>query len=197
MKRFDINTASGNAWISIADAITALFFVFVILFITTIFLKNKPEHDFNAYVKDIIEMVDKLGYTTYGQKIEFGDEGFFKSGSAALSPTARDTLNYLARSIKDKFLENDQLVMVVIGHTDDVPISKANNPKIEDNWDLSVQRAKQTRAYLVNTCAFPEARVLPAGFADQLPKSDNDSASGRAQNRRIELLLTHLSSIGK
>lgn len=197
MERFDLNSnTDGTVWITIADAITSLFFVFLIFFIIVIFVKNKPENDFNVYVQRIIERADSLGYKTYGEKIVFGDKGFFQSGKSDLSANAKDTLKHLANSIQSFFVKNDQLVMVVIGHTDSMPITGFLNPKIDDNWDLSVQRAKETREFLVTQCQFPSDRVLPAGFADQLPKASNTSISGRSQNRRIELFLTHLNSIG-
>lgn len=197
MKRMDIdNLTNTGAWISIADAITAIFFVFLVVFIVTLFIQEKQENDFNAYVKNMIDIAKTLGYETYGEKIEFEGDGFFESGSALLSADAKKKLDILSDSLLDEFQRIDQLVMVVIGHTDDDLVIKSKNRKIDDNWDLSAQRAKQTREYLVNVGRFPKERVLPAGFADQFPKSSNEREEGKSKNRRIELFLTHMNSIG-
>lgn len=197
MKRMEINSKNGTgSWISIADAITAIFFVFLLVFIVTLFIQKKKENDFNAYVKNMIKIAQDLGYQTYGEKIEFEGDGFFESGSAMLSNEAQLKLDILADSLLDDFLNIDQLVMVVIGHTDNDPVININDGKIADNWDLSAQRAKQTREYLVYRGGFPEERVLPAGFADQQPKVSNETSAGKSKNRRIELFLTHMNSIG-
>ena len=242
MERINTSTNHNHTWISIADAITALFFVFLILFIITIFLRNQSEKDFDAsvagliskvdslkgeisdlnanideitaqadslknsndgnyfnrYVEGLINQADSLGFRTFGRKILFENEDFFQSGEVKLSNSAKDSLRLLTNSIREQFIANEQLIMIVIGHTDDVPVRENGliNGKVEDNWDLSVQRAKKTREFIVETCKFSSARVLPAGFADQLPKASNLTEAGRAKNRRIELFLTHLNSIG-
>lgn len=74
--------------------------------------------------------------------------------------------------------------IAIEGHTDDVPISTA---QFRSNWELSTARATDVLRYLVDTLGLPVNRVSAAGYGDQRPLAGNDTAAGRARNRRVEL----------
>ena len=115
--------------------------------------------------------------------ISLADNMLFKSGSYEISPMARETLDKIAKIIKD-YSDYDVLVE---GNTDNVPISKTN---IRNNWDLSALRASSVVQYLQNECGVNPARLSAAGRGEYNPLTDNTTDSGRARNRRTEIIIT-------
>ena len=73
----------------------------------------------------------------------------------------------------------------VEGHTDDVPIATAQYPS---NWELASGRALTVVRTMIEAGLGPE-RVSAASYGEYKPASDNDSDEGRAQNRRIEIVV--------
>jgi OmpA-OmpF porin, OOP family len=94
----------------------------------------------------------------------------FATGSAALTPEARATLDKTLDCLKDGRYE-------VAGHTDNVGNSAANQK-------LSEARANAVVAYLTGK-GFDTRRLIAVGFGDTKPIADNATAEGRAQNRRM------------
>lgn len=105
----------------------------------------------------------------------------FASGSARLSSAGQSTITKVGEllgSIPDKQFQ-------VEGHTDNVPISSSRYPS---NWELASGRALNVLRLLVDG-GVPEDRVSAASFADTKPVASNDSDEGRAQNRRIDIVI--------
>ncbi len=114
--------------------------------------------------------------------IELSDKMLFKSGSAELSPRAKEVLGKVATVLNDK---PDQEVLVE-GHTDNVPISREC---IKDNWDLSASRAITITRVLQNDYKVDPARITAAGRSEYVPKASNDTPEGRSINRRIRIVI--------
>lgn len=115
--------------------------------------------------------------------ISLADNMLFKSGSYEISPRAQETLDKIAKIIKD-YSDYDVLVE---GNTDNVPISKTN---IRNNWDLSALRASSVVQYLQNNCGINPARLSASGRGEYNTIADNDTELGRARNRRTEIIIT-------
>ena len=115
--------------------------------------------------------------------ISLADNMLFKSGSYEISSAARETLDKIAKIIKDY----DDYDVLVEGNTDNVPISKTN---IRNNWDLSALRASSVVQYLQNECGVNPSRLSAAGRGEYNPLTDNDTDTGRARNRRTEIIIT-------
>ena len=115
--------------------------------------------------------------------ISLSDNMLFKSGSYEISSTAQQTLDKIAKIIKD-YSDYDVLVE---GNTDNVPISKTN---IRNNWDLSALRASSVVQYLQNECGVNPSRLSAAGRGEYNPITDNDTEVGKARNRRTEIIIT-------
>ena len=115
--------------------------------------------------------------------ISLADNMLFKSGSYEISPAARQTLDKIAKIIKD-YSDYDVLVE---GNTDNVPISKTN---IRNNWDLSALRASSVVQYLQNECGVNPSRLSASGRGEYNPLTDNDTELGRSRNRRTEIIIT-------
>jgi chemotaxis protein MotB len=111
------------------------------------------------------------------------DNIFFDSGKAELKPGAVGVLDGLGDVIR---AERSHPV-VVEGHTDSQPITG----RYPSNWELSGARAASVvRVFIGN--GLPERRVSLAGYAAQHPVASNATASGRARNRRVEVVLTRI-----
>lgn len=101
----------------------------------------------------------------------------FDVGSAALEPRLRGVLDSFARTLQD-----DPAVHIrVIGHTDSTGTEALNDR-------LSLERAQSVRDYLVDR-GVAASRIEIAGRGSREPVASNDTAEGRAKNRRVEILV--------
>jgi chemotaxis protein MotB len=115
--------------------------------------------------------------------VSISDKMLFRSGSSNLTSQARNVLGKLATVIND----HQDLNILVEGHTDNVPIS---NDCLVDNWDLSVKRATSVVRSLQQEYYVSPDRMTAGGRSEYVPKVDNDSAAGRSENRRTEIIIT-------
>ena len=111
------------------------------------------------------------------------DGVLFAPGSATLMPAAARILAPIAVSLRA--LPNP---IRVEGHTDSTPIATSQFPS---NWELSTGRSGAVVRSLIPV-GIGDTRLQSAGFADSRPADDNDTAAGRAKNRRVEILVMRL-----
>lgn len=105
----------------------------------------------------------------------------FPTGSAELQLAGRQAIDAVAGPLA----ELPQPVEVE-GHTDDVPIVSATFPS---NWELSTARAGRVLRELEVTHHVTPTRLSSAGYGEHRPVADNATPQGRAQNRRVEIVL--------
>ena len=122
-----------------------------------------------------------------GLVISLHENGFFASGSAAPNPQASVTLSRLAGS-----LGSSPYDVRVEGHTDNVPMHSA---LFNSNWELSAARASAIGRLLLGLNAISPERLSVAGYGEFHPVASNDTAEGRAQNRRVDLVVMPRTSI--
>lgn len=115
--------------------------------------------------------------------VSMSDRLLFRSGSATVEEKGKEALKLLAE-VLDK---NPDIDILVEGHTDNVPI-KTNLYK--DNWDLSVARATSIVRMLAVNYKIAPTRMTASGKGEYFPKAGNDTAEGRARNRRTEIILS-------
>lgn len=115
--------------------------------------------------------------------ISLADNMLYRSGSYEISDKAGETLGKIAKIIMD-YRDYDVLVE---GNTDDVPISR---PNIRNNWDLSALRASSVVQALQNTYGVDPKRLSAAGRGEYNPLVSNDTADGKARNRRTQIIIT-------
>jgi chemotaxis protein MotB len=113
-------------------------------------------------------------------EVEIKDSVLFPSGSAALQPGALPVLHAVARVLKD--FPNS---VRVEGFTDDMPINTLLYPS---NWELSTGRASSVVRLLAREGIAP-VRMSALGYAEFRPVAGNDTAEGRARNRRVVLVV--------
>ncbi len=107
----------------------------------------------------------------------------FQSGSTVVDPKGKEALGKLATAMED----TEDVMIIVEGHTDDVPISSGSSMK--DNWDLSVLRATAITRILVAN-GLNNERVMPSGRGEYMPRASNETSEGRALNRRTEIIIS-------
>jgi chemotaxis protein MotB len=120
--------------------------------------------------------------TPEGLVVEVGADILFDSGKADLKPQGRTTIKSIADVIKGQGTDE---TLRVDGHTDNEPIKRSS---WKDNWDLSAARSRTVLVAMISEGIAPE-RVFLAGFAFYRPQATNDTAQGRQQNRRVEILI--------
>ena len=115
--------------------------------------------------------------------ITVGSGGAFPSGTADLTDEAQRILDRIALSA----MSPDSKITVT-GHTDDVPIS---NAQFRDNWDLAAGRASSVVQAIQRTGLIDGDRLSAVSKGEVAPIANNQTASGREQNRRIEIEITY------
>mgnify|MGYP002635124566 CR=1 FL=1 len=114
--------------------------------------------------------------------VSISDKFLFKSGSFRLNSSAMGVLEKVAKILDAK----PDFEVMIEGHTDNVSYRKGD---LEDNWDLSTKRATSIVRVLQNDFKIDPARMTAAGRAEYVPLTDNDSAEGRAANRRTRIII--------
>ncbi len=109
----------------------------------------------------------------------------FDSGHAEVKPEGLDVLRRVGNILNDA---QDKVVQVE-GHTDSVPISGRLTDRFPTNWELSTARAANVVHFLQDQVGIPGERLAVTGYGPYRPIADNDSAEGREQNRRIQIVL--------
>ncbi len=115
-------------------------------------------------------------YVSMENKLLFG------SGSWAVGTQGRSAVVNLAGVLK----QNTDIDVLIEGHTDNVPYG--GKGAVTDNWDLSTKRATAIVRILTNNNVSPK-QITAAGRSKFLPIASNASSSGKAKNRRIEIIL--------
>jgi chemotaxis protein MotB len=134
-------------------------------------------HGFSSSVKTIIEprgLVIRV----------LTDELLFASGQANLDPRAFGLLGEVSRLLNVDITHP----IDVEGNTDNVPIHSGQFPS---NWELSTARASTVLRFLAEHGVGP-SRLTAVGYADERPLQSNETAAGRARNRRVEIVMKRI-----
>jgi len=115
--------------------------------------------------------------------VSMSDKLLFKSGSVAVEAKGKEAIKLLA----DVLGKNQDIDILIEGHTDNVPIKTA---VYRDNWDLSVARATSIVRILTEEYKITPTRLTASGKGEFWPRATNDTPEGRASNRRTEIILS-------
>jgi len=124
-----------------------------------------------------LEAIAKVKEESRGIVITLSGSVLFATGKYELLPIARDKLDEVAKALTDQGYKS----IVVEGHTD-------SKGRAVDNDTLSLQRAESVRTYLVSR-GIPSDKISAKGLGSARPVADNATAEGRANNRRVELIV--------
>ncbi len=114
--------------------------------------------------------------------VRLASQGSFVSGSANLQPGFAGLLTRVGNS-----LSATRGKVRVEGHTDNIPV--AFSERFNSNWDLSAARSASVADFFAQNSELDQGSITVAGFADTRPIETNNTAAGRARNRRIEVIV--------
>jgi len=141
--------------------------------------QQKQLADLEARLKDARDTIAKIAAVkddSRGMVITLQGEVLFATGKWELKPAAMAKLDQIADALRGK-----EQPMVVFGYTDNVGT-------YQNNMDLSQKRAQSVRDYLV-TKGIPNDLITAQGKGPDMPVAENTSSDGRAQNRRVEIVV--------
>ena len=156
-----------------------------------------PRTNAIAQVRERIEQ-ELAGAITAGQ-LEIGadDRGLVLSlPESATFPVASADVTSTAQAVIDRVattLEPLDVAVRIEGHTDDTPIRTA---RYSSNWELSTARASAVVARFIEQRMDPR-RLSAAGYGEFHPRASNDSADGRASNRRVDVVVVVGRGVGR
>lgn len=126
----------------------------------------------------IQELEEKLSIT-------FVQDILFNLGQTSISVNGRQTLEKIGAILK----RNTTDKIVVMGHSDNLPIAKEYQERYPTNWELSASRAAAVVRYFQHTVGINPRRMEAVGHSFYKPVADNDTPENRAKNRRVEIFV--------
>ncbi len=116
-----------------------------------------------------------------GLIISLREAGFYDSGSAVPHPSSISTLGQIADALRATPYD-----IRIEGHTDNIPI---HTEQFDSNWELSTARATHMARIFIVGHQFTPVRLSASGYAEFHPATTNETAEGRAQNRRVDIIV--------
>lgn len=132
---------------------------------------------------DVVGLQDEVHLSSDGSNlvINMSNGLLFPSGSAELRPESGPLFAKISGLLK-----NNDFPIRVEGHTDDQTIATGKYPS---NWELSAARAASVLRNFIEEHGIAENRLSAVGFGAHRPLVPNDSASNRARNRRVNIVV--------
>lgn len=130
----------------------------------------------------------KAEVTKDGLKISLQEQKtvpFFISGSSELQEVMKRYIDKIAPALK-KGISGHKTVLIVEGHTDNVPISTT---RFASNWELSTARATNVVKYLVQQHGIPADKIAAIGYGEHKPLKPNDTEDNKRLNRRVVFMI--------
>jgi chemotaxis protein MotB len=110
----------------------------------------------------------------------------FESGSWTVGAEGKKAVDLVGKVLGD----NPEIAVLIEGHTDNDKITGTLTGGVENNWDLSTKRATAIVNILSANAKVKKENLTAAGRSEYSPIVSNESADGKAKNRRIEIILT-------
>ena len=185
-------TVSHNRWlISYTDIVTILLILFVAVaaqsqnhLIQAAATAAPPRHSHPALppaAQELQQLGLDLRREPRGLVISLPQAILFASGDDGVNPSALPTVALIANVLGGM---NNKVILV--GHADTVPI---HNQRFRSNWELSAARSLSLLSLLVTHYGIDESRLSVQSYGSYNPKTSNDTEGGRAENRRVEILI--------
>ena len=116
-----------------------------------------------------------------GLVISLREAAYFPSGGDEIASSEYDSLAQIADAIRDT-----PNAVALEGHTDSTPV---HNRRYRSNWELATARSIAMLQLFERNFGIPPGRFSVTGYADTRPIDSNDSAAGRARNRRVDIVI--------
>jgi flagellar motor protein MotB len=193
-----------NVWPPLVDGLVMVLAAFVLLVVVALAAQRglmtrlrDRDQELTRLREDKARIERRLRALAPGAAIAIDDgkvilqgEVLFDTASDALTAQGQALMTQMGRSLAELVeAEPDQMILVG-GHTDDRPIQE----RFPSNWELSTARALAVSRVLI-AAGVPANRVVASGFGQHHPRAANHDDSGRAKNRRIEVLLVPIQAV--
>lgn len=144
---------------------------------------QEMQEKMTAYIKEN-NLQDKVETTLNGEGLllRIRDNVLFNSGESDIQPAQLQS----AQDIASLLIMDIPRIIIISGHTDNVPISTA---QFDSNWELSAMRAVNFMKEILKNDQLDPRLFSAKGYGEYQPIASNDTPSGRAQNRRVEILI--------
>jgi chemotaxis protein MotB len=144
--------------------------------------------EMNVLLQDFAKTSDMIDFDASTGMLKFKSDLLFDSGSDNVQSGALESITALAGIMNTE--DAKQFDMVVVGHTDDVPIKRAETLRLHPtNWHLSVHRAISVEKALESNGISPK-RMAVKGYGEYRPIEPNQPGNkGNAANRRVEIFI--------
>jgi len=139
--------------------------------------------------KEITQGKVELHLEPRGLVVSLKQTAFFPSGADEIDPATYSIMSTVADALKAV-----QNPLRIEGHTDSVPIHTA---RFRSNWELSAARSIAMMELLSQRFGIDQKRIAIVGFADTQPETSDDTAEGRAKNRRVDIVIMNHYALGK
>jgi len=152
--------------------------------------KDQDIIDLRNKIKQALQGFEGSGLSVYEKNgkiyVSMEEQLLFASGSFVIGVHGKEALKKLA-----SVLEADENINVMIeGHTDNVRYNPASSSQLRDNWDLSVMRATSVLKTILNYGNINPQRLIASGRGEYVPLDEANTKEARAKNRRTEIILT-------
>jgi chemotaxis protein MotB len=151
---------------------------------------NRLKGTYEDLVKDLKSEIEKgeikVTQTQNKLSVNLVEKVLFDSGKAEVKSQGKAVLKKVGnilQSVQDKEIR-------IEGHTDNIPIGGTLRQQFPTNWELSTQRATNVLRFLQEEAGVDGKRLLAVGYGQFRPITSNETPEGRAENRRIEIVLT-------
>ncbi len=141
--------------------------------------------------KELGQARAKLQMTERGLVLTLLDEIFFDSGKAVIKEEGLQTLDKVAQVLRDTVPDSP---VAVEGHTDNDPIKYSS---WLSNWELSSGRAMAVLHHFAEQRGIAPERLRAVAMGEFHPVASNDTAEGRRQNRRVEIVILPKVVVGR
>lgn len=157
---------------------------------------SKPDIiELSAPLKTLTEELDKeiktgkvkVSLEPRGLVVSLSQAAFFPSGGDGVDPDRFETIGKLAGALRS--VGNP---VRIEGHTDSIPIHSA---RFRSNWELSAARSISMMELFATRFDIPRNRMAIVGYADTVPVAPNETAEGRARNRRVDIVILNQYAI--
>jgi chemotaxis protein MotB len=147
---------------------------------------NKLRRDLQAALQTQINKHEiSLTPTREGLVVSLREAGFYDSGSAHLKKGTATVLDQFVAIVAPHSFH-----LRIEGHTDNIPI---HSSQFQSNWELSTARATELVELFITRYGIAPDRLAASGYAEFHPVASNDTAEGRAMNRRVDLVILNPS----
>lgn len=144
-------------------------------------------NDINSKLaKEIADGKLKVSMGARGLVISFLQTALFRSGDDQVQPEAVSLFAQISQVLGT--LPNN---IIVEGHTDSIPI---HNSRFRSNWELSAARSIAVMDLLITKFGIDRRRVAILGYGENQANGDNESETGRARNRRVDIVVQNLTT---